>query len=135
MQQQSFKEALNHEIFSIISQAASELNEEVYVIGGYVRDFFLKRGNPKDIDIVAVGNGIDLALQVSKLIPQNPKVQVFKNYGTAMLRYQDLEIEFVGARKESYSEDSRNPNVTPGSLEDDPSRRVFTINALALRLD
>ena len=130
----NYKEALESEIFTIISKASAILNINSYVIGGYVRDFFLKRGEAKDIDVVAVGSGIDLALKVSELLPNTPKVQVFKTYGTAMLRFKDVEIEFVGARKESYSEASRNPAVTNGTLEDDQNRRDFTINALALSL-
>jgi putative nucleotidyltransferase with HDIG domain len=129
------KEAISHEIFTIISQASKKLEIKSYVIGGFVRDYFLQRGTAKDIDIVAVGSGIDLANQVSKLLPNKPKVQVFKTYGTAMLRYQDIEIEFVGARKESYFEESRNPEVFEGTLEDDQNRRDFTINALALSLN
>jgi len=108
---------------------------ESYVIGGFVRDYFLKRGEAKDIDVVAIGSGIDLALKVSDLLPTKPKVQVFKTYGTAMLRYQDIEIEFVGARKESYNKESRNPIVEDGTLLDDQDRRDFTINALALSLN
>ena len=130
-----YTEAISSEIFKIIAQASKELNVDSYVIGGFVRDFFLKRGAAKDIDVVAVGSGIDLALRVSKLLPNKPKVQVFKTYGTAMLRYKDVEIEFVGARKESYSEDSRNPEITLGTLKDDQNRRDFTINALALSLN
>jgi len=130
----NYKEALESEIFTIISKASAILNINSYVIGGYVRDYFLKRGEAKDIDVVAVGSGIDLALKVSELLPNKPKVQVFKTYGTAMLRFKDVEIEFVGARKESYSEASRNPAVTNGTLEDDQNRRDFTINALALSL-
>ncbi len=129
------KEALNHPIFKVISKSASELNLESYVIGGYVRDYFLKRGTAKDIDVVAVGDGIKLAKQVAKNLPNTPKVQVFKTYGTAMLRHDDIEIEFVGARKESYTEDSRNPAVENGTLQDDQNRRDFTINALALSLN
>ena len=106
-----------------------------YVIGGFVRDLLLKRDFKKDIDIVAVGSGIELALKVSQLLPNKPKVQVFKTYGTAMLRFEDTEIEFVGARKESYHFDSRNPVVENGTLEDDQNRRDFTINALALSLN
>jgi putative nucleotidyltransferase with HDIG domain len=131
----NYKEALSSEIFMFISQASKNLEIDSYVIGGFVRDFFLKRGTAKDIDVVAVGSGIDLALQVSKLLPNKPKVQVFKTYGTAMLRYKDVEIEFVGARKESYSEESRNPEVSVGTLQDDQNRRDFTINALALSLN
>lgn len=131
----NFKEALHSEIFTVIKNAANYLQIDSYVIGGFVRDFFLDRGTAKDIDVVAVGSGIDLALQVSKLLPNKPKVQVFKTYGTAMLRYQDIEIEFVGARKESYTENSRNPAIELGTLEDDQNRRDFTINALALSLN
>ena len=135
MQKQLFKEAISSEIFSVISKASKQIQIDSYVIGGFVRDFFLKRGNAKDIDVVAIGSGIDLALAISKLLPNKPKVQVFKTYGTAMLRYKDVEIEFVGARKESYSQDSRNPDVIEGTLQDDQNRRDFTINALALSLN
>ena len=135
MQKQFFKEAISSEIFNVISKASKLLDIDSYVIGGYVRDFFLKRGTAKDIDIVAVGNGIELAEKVASLLPNKPKVQVFKTYGTAMLRYKDVEIEFVGARKESYSEESRNPKVSTGTLQDDQNRRDFTINALALSLN
>ena len=129
------KQALKHPIFETISKSAEELNLDSYVIGGFVRDYLLERGDAKDIDVVAVGSGIELAQQVSKNLPTNPKVQVFKTYGTAMLRYDDIEIEFVGARKESYNEDSRNPIVENGTLQDDQNRRDFTINALALSLN
>lgn len=129
------KQAIKHHIFEIISQAAEELNVESYVIGGFVRDYLLERGTAKDIDIVAVGSGIALAKQVAKNLPNQPKVQIFKTYGTAMLRFEDIEVEFVGARKESYTEDSRNPVVANGTLEDDQNRRDFTINALALSLN
>lgn len=131
----NFPEALKPKIFEVITQASEELNLETYVIGGYVRDFLLKRGSAKDIDIVAVGSGIELAEKVASLLPHKPKVQVFKTYGTAMLRDGDIEVEFVGARKESYNENSRNPVVENGSLEDDQNRRDFTINALALSLN
>ncbi len=131
----SYKEALNNKIFEVISQASQELNIESYVIGGFVRDLLLNRDFKKDIDIVAVGSGIELALKVSQLLPKKPKVQVFKTYGTAMLRFEDTEIEFVGARKESYHFESRNPVVENGTLEDDQNRRDFTINALALSLN
>jgi poly(A) polymerase len=131
----SYKNALNNKIFSIVSQASSELNVKSYVIGGYVRDFILQRDFKKDIDIVAVGSGIDLSQKVSSMLPNKPKVQVFKTYGTAMLKFEDIDIEFVGARKESYTENSRNPHVETGTLEDDQNRRDFTINALALSLN
>lgn len=136
----SYKEALNNPVFSIISKAATHINTECYVIGGYVRDFLLQRGFKKDIDVVAVGSGIELAKAVAALLPNKPKVQVFKNYGTAMLRYEDkdgeyTDLEFVGARKESYQWESRKPHVETGTLEDDQNRRDFTINALALSLN
>ena len=131
----NYKSALNSKIFEVISQASHELNMESYVIGGFVRDLLLARDFKKDIDIVAVGSGIELALRVSELLPKKPKVQVFKSYGTAMLRFEDTEIEFVGARKESYNLESRNPIVENGTLEDDQNRRDFTINALALSLN
>ncbi|BDB54947.1 tRNA nucleotidyltransferase [Flavobacterium ammoniigenes] len=131
----NYKSALQNTIFEVISKASVELNVESYVIGGFVRDLLLGRKSKKDIDIVAVGSGIELALKVSELLPKKPKVQVFKNYGTAMLRFEDTEIEFVGARKESYHFESRNPVVENGTLEDDQNRRDFTINALALSLN
>lgn len=131
----NYTKALHNPIFKIISQAAQELGIESYVIGGFVRDYLLQRDFKKDIDIVAVGSGIDLALKVSELLPNNPKVQVFKNYGTAMLRFQEIDIEFVGARKESYQTESRNPVVENGTLKDDQDRRDFTINALAFSLN
>ncbi len=131
----NYIQALENPIFKLIAQASEELQIESYVIGGFVRDFLLKRPLKKDIDIVAVGSGIDLALKVSSLLPSKPKVQVFKTYGTAMLRYKDIDIEFVGARSESYQQESRNPIVTTGTLEDDQNRRDFTINALAFSLN
>ncbi|MEQ6124272.1 HD domain-containing protein [Pseudotenacibaculum sp. MALMAid0570] len=135
MQENNYTKAVSADIFSIISQASKEINVKSYVIGGYVRDFILKRGNAKDIDVVAVGSGIELAKKVASLLPNKPKIQVFKTYGTAMLRYKDIELEFVGARKESYSEETRNPEVSEGNLEDDQNRRDFTINALAISLN
>lgn len=131
----NYTKALNNPIFKIIAQASQELNVDSYVIGGFVRDFLLQRDFKKDIDVVAVGSGIELALKVSELLPNKPKVQVFKTYGTAMLRYKEIDIEFVGARKESYNQDSRNPIVENGTLEDDQNRRDFTINALAFSLN
>ena len=131
----NYQSALNNKIFEVISTASHELNIESYVIGGFVRDYLLGREFKKDIDIVAVGSGIELALKVSEMLPKKPKVQVFKTYGTAMLRFEDTEIEFVGARKESYHFESRNPVVENGTLEDDQNRRDFTINALAISLN
>lgn len=130
-----YKKALHHDIFPLVSDASKQIGTEAYVIGGFVRDFLLGRDFKKDIDIVAAGSGIDLALKTSELIPKKPKVQVFKNYGTAMLRFQDTDIEFVGARKESYEENSRKPFVESGTLADDQNRRDFTINALAISLN
>ncbi len=125
---------LNHKIFRIISQVADQMQLETYVIGGFVRDLYLHRPS-KDIDIVTVGSGIKLAKQVAKSLNPSPRVNVFKNFGTAMLKYKDLEVEFVGARKESYKRDSRKPIVEDGTLEDDQNRRDFTINAMALQLN
>ena len=127
--------ALSKPIFKIVAEASSLLKIESYVIGGYVRDFILNRSNSKDIDIVTVGSGIDLAKKVSSLIPSQPKVSIFKNYGTAMLKTDEIELEFVGARKESYQKTSRNPAVEEGTLEDDQNRRDFSINAMALSLN
>ncbi|MDO3693448.1 HD domain-containing protein [Wenyingzhuangia sp. chi5] len=132
---ENYKSAIEHPVFEYITKAAKQLEVDAFVIGGFVRDFILQRGTAKDIDVVAIGSGIDLALKVADLLPNKPKVQVFKTYGTAMLRYQDIEIEFVGARKESYTEDSRNPEVEEGTLQDDQNRRDFTINALAISLN
>jgi poly(A) polymerase len=133
----NFKNALQNPVFKTVSKAASNLDLKSYVIGGFVRDYIMKRGDAKDIDIVAVGNGIDLAQEVSRLLPGKPKVSVFKTYGTAMLKSVGVgvELEFVGARKESYSEESRNPEVESGTLADDQNRRDFTINALAISLN
>ena len=135
MPQKNYKQAIQDPIFSIVSQASEELQMKCYVIGGFVRDFLLERGNAKDIDIVAIGSGIELARKVASRLPDKPQVSVFKNFGTAMIKHGDLEIEFVGARKESYHRDSRKPVVEDGTLEDDQKRRDFTINALALSLN
>tara|TARA_B100000787_G_C16199175_1_gene303576 strand:+ start:3546 stop:4967 length:1422 start_codon:yes stop_codon:yes gene_type:complete len=135
MQKQNYKEAIKEDIFEIITKASIILEVKSYVIGGFVRDFILQRGVAKDIDIVTIGSGIALAKKVASLLPNKPKVQIFKTYGTAMLRYKEIELEFVGARKESYSADSRNPEITEGTLEDDQNRRDFTINALAISLN
>ena len=131
------KEFLQHKIFSVIAAASDELNQQSYVIGGFVRDLFLHRPS-KDIDVVTIGSGIDLAERVAAM-EGGVKVSVFKNFGTAQLKVPDgegfLELEFVGARKESYRHDSRKPTVEEGTLEDDQNRRDFTINALALSLN
>jgi poly(A) polymerase len=135
MELSQFKNALIHPIFDLITRASEELQVESFVIGGYVRDYILERNNAKDIDIVVVGSGIELAEKVASIMANKAKVQTFKTYGTAMLRYNDVEVEFVGARKESYTEESRNPTVCIGTLEDDQNRRDFTINALAISLN
>ena len=127
--------ALVNPLFKTVSKASSLLKIDSYVIGGYVRDYIMERGDAKDIDIVAIGSGIDLAQKVSSLLATKPTVSVFKNYGTAMLKTDQIELEFVGARKESYKEDSRNPAVEEGTLEDDQNRRDFTINAMAISLN
>lgn len=121
-------------IFRVIADAAGELNFPAYVIGGYVRDLVLNRPS-KDIDVVCVGDGIQLAQAVGKKLPGRPRVTVFKNFGTAMLPTPEVEIEFVGARKESYRSESRKPEVAAGTLEEDLARRDFTINALGLSLN
>ena len=131
----NYKQALSAPIFEVISKSAEELSFDCYVIGGFVRDFVLDRGAKKDIDIVAIGSGIELAKRVSKNLPNNPKVQIFKTYGTAMIKHEGVDLEFVGARKESYTEDSRNPTVEDGTLEEDQNRRDFTINAMAISLN
>ena len=131
----NYKQALSAPIFEIISKSAEQLGFDSYVIGGFVRDFILDRGAKKDIDIVAIGSGIELAKRVSKNLPNNPKVQVFKTYGTAMIKFEGIDLEFVGARKESYTQDSRNPTVEEGTLEEDQNRRDFTINAMAISLN
>ena len=128
------KKHLDHHIFKVISELADQIGQETYVIGGFVRDLILKRPSP-DIDIVTIGSGIELAELVAKKLGPNIQVSVFKTFGTAMLKYQSLEVEFVGARKESYSENSRNPIVENGTLEEDQNRRDFTINALAICLN
>lgn len=121
-------------VFRTIGQCADELGLSCYVIGGYVRDRILKRGNGKDIDVVVIGSGIELARKVAATLPGKNPLSVFRNFGTAQVLYGDLELEFVGARKESYRADSRKPLVEDGSLEDDQNRRDFTINALAIGL-
>ncbi|MBN1253295.1 MAG: tRNA nucleotidyltransferase, partial [Bacteroidales bacterium] len=128
------KDVLKNKIFEIISNIAEELDEDIYVIGGFVRDNILKRES-KDIDIVVIGNGINLAKKIQKHLKEDCKLSIFKNFGTAMLLFEDMEVEIVGARKESYRTDSRKPIVENGSLEDDQKRRDFTINAMAISLN
>jgi len=127
------KKHLDNIIFQTISQIVGENKQEAYVIGGYVRDLLLNRPS-KDIDVVVVGSGIELATKVAQVLNPKIRVSVFKNYGTAMFRHNNLEVEFVGARRESYNRNSRKPIVEDGTLEDDQKRRDFTINALAISL-
>jgi poly(A) polymerase len=127
-------QAIDTDLFRLIARASASLGQESYVIGGFVRDFLM--GNPvKDVDVVTVGSGIHLARSVAELSGRNPRVTVFKNFGTAMLRYDDYEVEFVGARKESYQHHTRKPAVEDGTLSDDQLRRDFTINALGISLN
>ena len=132
--QKDIETFLNHNIFRLISQTADEMGLECYVIGGYVRDYFLNRPS-KDIDIVVIGQGIELAKSVAKKMEKKTKMSVFATFGTAQIKHKNYEIEFVGARKESYSPDSRKPRVENGTLSDDQQRRDFTINAMAFCLN
>ncbi|MFS4471201.1 CCA tRNA nucleotidyltransferase [Chryseobacterium sp. T20] len=125
----------NLKLFKIISEAAERNNQSVYIVGGYVRDLLMNRKASTDIDFVTEQSGIELAQNVAQDIDPKLKVSVFKTYGTAMIKYKELELEFVGARKESYTENSRKPEVEGGSLEDDQKRRDFTINAMAISLN
>lgn len=129
-----FLQKLDSPVFKLISDIASGLNREVFVVGGYVRDLFLNR-NSKDIDFVTVGSGIELAAEIAKALGPKARLTVFSNYGTAQVKFKDLELEFVGARKESYNRDSRNPIVENGTLQEDLTRRDFTINAMAISLN
>ena len=125
---------LDRDIFHTISDVADEMGVECYVVGGYVRDIFLERPS-SDIDVVVVGSGIDVATNLKKKLGKKAHLSVFRNFGTAQVKYRDTEVEFVGARKESYSRDSRKPIVENGTLEDDQNRRDFTINAMAICLN
>jgi len=125
---------LDKEIFHKISTVADRMGVECYVVGGYVRDIFLERPSD-DIDVVVVGSGIDVATELKKDLGRKAHLSVFRNFGTAQVKFHDMEVEFVGARKESYSHDSRKPIVEDGTLEDDQNRRDFTINAMAICLN
>ncbi|TAF31787.1 MAG: HD domain-containing protein [Cytophagales bacterium] len=125
-----------HPVFRLVADSAQNLDIEAYVVGGYVRDLLLKRKKQKqDLDFVCVGSGIELAQKVAQLSQKNPQVHSFQRFGTAMIRLFDLDLEFVGARKESYNQDSRKPVVEDGTLQDDQNRRDFTINSLAISLN
>ena len=128
------QDSLGHKVFGVVAQVAAETGVKAYVVGGYVRDIFLKRPS-KDVDYTVIGDGIDFAQAVAKKLGDNSDVHVFKNFGTAMIKNEDWDIEFVGARKESYQSESRKPLVSPGSFEDDLSRRDFTINTLAISMN
>lgn len=128
------KEQLTNPIFNVIGETADDMGLEVYVVGGFVRDIFLGR-HSADLDFVTVGSGIDLARGVARRLGKKGKLTVYANYGTAQIRHKDLELEFVGARRESYSRDSRNPIVEDGTLDDDQKRRDFSINAMAICLN
>lgn len=133
--QTDFSKTLNQPLFKVLKDTVHEVGIKAFVIGGWVRDRLLERDQKKDIDIVALGSGIDLALALQKKLPGAKPVQVFKTYGTAMVHWEGIDLEFVGARKESYDPESRNPQVSPGTLKDDQNRRDFTINALAISLN
>lgn len=131
-----FSARLSETVFQEVKAAAADLNLETYVVGGFVRDHLLGRKKDKaDLDFVTLGSGIALAKAVQKRFPEAGKLSVFKTYGTAMIKYKGMDLEFVGARKESYTQESRNPEVETGSLQDDQNRRDFTINAMAVSLN
>ncbi|MCF0201808.1 MAG: tRNA nucleotidyltransferase, partial [Bacteroidaceae bacterium] len=127
-------EILDRDIFRNISLAADRLGVECYVVGGYVRDIFLQRPS-NDIDVVVVGSGIAVAEELKRILGRKARVSVFRNFGTAQVKFGDTEVEFVGARRESYNRNSRKPIVEDGTLEDDQNRRDFTINAMAICLN
>ncbi len=135
MLNKDFHSVFQKELFKVLISCVDSLEIESYLVGGFVRDHLLGRGKAMDIDIVAVGSGIELAKDVQKALKGAQAVKIFKSYGTAMVKWQDITLEFVGARKESYSQESRNPLVIEGTLEDDQNRRDFTINALAVSLN
>ncbi len=126
---------INSSIIQRLKKVVEKSKIESYIIGGFVRDYLLDNKKSKDIDIVCIGSGIDVAKALKKNLPNSSKIQIFKNYGTAMFTWNDMVLEFVGARKESYTSESRNPNIKIGSLKDDQKRRDFTINAMAISLN
>ncbi len=130
-----YPKAIQQPVFKLVNKAAKQPGKPVYVIGGYVRDYLLQRKQAKDIDFLIIGNGIDLARKVAAMLPGHPQVNIYKNFGTAMIKTDDMVLEFVGARKESYRKDSRKPVVENGTMTDDQNRRDFTINALAISLN
>ena len=129
----NLKKELDNKIFDIVKNASEKLGYESFVVGGWVRDLLLNNKNKKDIDFVCIGSGIKLAKEVQNLIP-NSKISTYSNFGTALVSYEDMNYEFIGARKESYRKNSRNPIIENGSLEDDQKRRDFTINCLYVKL-
>ena len=135
MFKRNFKENIDSEIFHTISICCDENKIECYAIGGFVRDIIIGKTSAKDIDILVVGSGIEIAKQTAKKLKVKSKITVFKNFGTAMFKYDGYDIEFVGTRKESYNVSSRNPIVKPGTLDDDLNRRDFTINTLGISLN
>ena len=135
MLNKNFDNILQKKVFQILLESVQRTDIESYLVGGVVRDHLLGRGKAKDIDVVAVGSGIELAKAVHQALPGARPIQVFKSYGTAMIQWEGITLEFVGARKESYTRESRNPKVISGTLEDDQNRRDFTVNALAVSLN
>jgi len=127
--------SLEHRIFKVISDVSDDLNIKSYVVGGFVRDLILDKSLKKDIDIMCIGSGIELAKSVKQILGKEIKLSIFKRFGTAMITYDNLQVEFVGSRKESYSSDSRKPSVKTGNFMDDMLRRDFTINTLVIRLN
>ena len=132
--EKDFLEHFNSELFGVISETADAEHLECYVVGGYVRDIFLSRPS-NDIDVVVVGSGVKMAEAFAARLGKSAHLSVFRNFGTAQVKYKGSEIEFVGARKESYTHDSRKPIVEDGTLEDDQNRRDFTVNAIAVRMN
>ena len=135
LHKEKIREYITHPVFKAVSEAAAQLGQEVFVVGGYVRDCLLNKAGSKDLDFVTVGSGIALAKKLAENFGNKANVTVFKNFGTAQVKLFDFELEFVGARKESYNHDSRKPIVEDGTIEDDQKRRDFTINALAISLN